>query len=127
MRSPLETGGAQRLSNTLLLPLRREVGVFRFSSVRLDVRENSMRINQTLAAMFRLRCGGEPPIAESEQWKQWLLSELGTVRSGPCGYEGLPPEAAETLLTFPTIPRIPEHIHPHSLPPPILTITPTAP
>ena len=62
MREALEAAGARRLSDALLLPLRREVGIFRFSTVRLDVRENSMRVNQTLAAMFRVRHGGaEPP------------------------------------------------------------------
>ena len=107
MRSALCEAGARRLSDALLLPLRREVGVFRFTTVRLDVRENSMRINQGLAAMFRLRhSGAEPPSPESEEWKRWLLSELGTARSGPCVYEGLPAEAAETLATFRTIARM---------------------
>ena len=111
MRNALAAGGAQRLSDALLLPLRREVGVFRFSTVRLDVRESSMRINQTLAAMFRLRNGGaEAPAAESAEWKQWLLSELGTARSEPCRYEGLPADAAETLATFRTIARMREDI-----------------
>ena len=110
MRHALAAGGAQRLSDALLLPLRREVGVFRFSTMRLDVRENSLRINQTLAAMFRLRHGVEPPEPKSAQWKRWLLSELGTARSGPRAYEGLPPEAAETLATFRTIARMREEI-----------------
>jgi phosphoenolpyruvate carboxylase len=107
MRSALGAAGAQRLSDALLLPLRREIGVFRFATVRLDVRENSRRINQTLAAMYRLRHPGtEPPAPESEEWKRWLLSELGTARSGPCAYEVLPADAAETLATFRTIARM---------------------
>ena len=47
--------GAARIADALLLPLRREVGAFRFCTVRLDVRENSMRVNQTLAALYRAR------------------------------------------------------------------------
>jgi len=111
MRNALQAAGAQRLAEALLLPLRREVGVFRFSTVRLDVRENSMRINATLAAMFRLRNdGADPPQPESAQWKQWLLAELGTARSAPYRYEGLPAEAAETLATFRTIALMREEI-----------------
>jgi len=107
MRGALEAAGARRLSDALLLPLRREVGIFRFSTVRLDVRENSMRVNQTLAAMFRVRHGGaEPPQTDSEQWKAWLRSELAAPRAEPLSYDGLPPEAAETLETFRTIARL---------------------
>ena len=107
MRDALAAAGAQRLADALLLPLRREAGVFRFSTVRLDVRENSMRINQTLAAMFRLvHHGAEPPAADSAQWKRWLLSELGTPRTEPRVYEGLPADAAETLATFRTMARL---------------------
>jgi phosphoenolpyruvate carboxylase len=107
MRGALEAAGARRLSDALLLPLRREVGIFRFSTVRLDVRENSMRVNQTLAAMFRVRHGGaEPPPTDSEEWKAWLRSELAAPRPEPLSYDGLPPEAAETLETFRTIARM---------------------
>jgi phosphoenolpyruvate carboxylase len=107
MRGALESAGATRLSDALLLPLRREVGIFRFSTVRLDVRENSMRVNQTLAAMFRARHGGaEPPHADSEEWKVWLRAELAAPRSEPLAYDGLPAEAAETLETFRTIARM---------------------
>ncbi len=107
MRGALGTAGAGRLADALLLPLRREVGIFRFSTVRLDVRENSMRVNQTLAAMFRLRhAGAEPPQPESEEWKTWLRSELAAPRTELQRYVGLPPDAAETLETFRTIARM---------------------
>jgi phosphoenolpyruvate carboxylase len=107
MRGALEAAGAVRLSNALLLPLRREVGIFRFSTVRLDVRENSMRVNLTLAAMFRSRHGGaEPPAADSQDWKSWLRAELAAPRTGALAYKGLPPDAAETLETFRTIARM---------------------
>jgi phosphoenolpyruvate carboxylase len=111
MRDALAAAGARRLSDALLLPLRREVGVFRFCTVRLDVRENSMRINQTLAEMFRLKQeGAEPPPPESAEWKQWLLSELGTRRGKPRLYQDLPADAAETLATFRTIARMRKEI-----------------
>jgi phosphoenolpyruvate carboxylase len=111
MRDALAASGARRLSDALLLPLRREIGVFRFSTVRLDVRENSTRINQTLAAMFRhSHDGAEPPATESAEWKQWLLAELGTPRSERRRYEGLPEDAAETLATFRIIARMREEI-----------------
>jgi phosphoenolpyruvate carboxylase len=107
MRGALEGAGAKRLSDALLLPLHREVAIFRFSTVRLDVRENSMRVNQTLAAMFRSRHGGaEPPQADSEDWKSWLRSELAAPRTEPLRYETLPADAAETLETFRTIARM---------------------
>jgi phosphoenolpyruvate carboxylase len=107
MRGALGDSGARRLSDALLLPLRREVAIFRFSTVRLDVRENSARVNQTLAALFRARHGGaDPPAAESQDWKAWLRAELAEPRAEPLSYEGLPAEAAETLETFRTIARM---------------------
>jgi len=107
MRGALADSGARRLSDALLLPLRREVAIFRFSTVRLDVRENSARVNQTLAALFRARHGGaDPPAAESEDWKSWLRTELAEPRAEAMSYEGLPAEAAETLETFRTIARM---------------------
>jgi phosphoenolpyruvate carboxylase len=104
MIDALKGAGAEPLGRSLLLPLKREVGLFRFSTVRLDVRENTIRMNQALAAIFRCtQPGREPPASDSPEWKQWLLAELGTAREAPRRLEGLPPEAAETLQTFQTI------------------------
>jgi len=111
MRDALRASGAERIADALLLPLRREVGTFRFCTVRLDVRENSMRVNQTLAALYRARNGGaEAPATGSDEWKQWLKSELATPRRNPGSCEGLPVDAAETLETFRTIARLREEV-----------------
>jgi phosphoenolpyruvate carboxylase len=111
MRDALKASGAERMADALLLPLRREVGTFRFCTVRLDVRENSMRVNQTLAALYRARnAGAEAPAAHSNEWKQWLKSELATPRRDPRGWDGLPADAAETLETFRTIARLREEV-----------------
>jgi phosphoenolpyruvate carboxylase len=126
MRNALTSAGAQRLSDAFLLPLRHEVGVFRFCTVRLDVRESSTRINQTLVALYRLRHGGEPPAAGSAQWREWLLTELATPRSGLHPYDGLPPEAAETLATFRMIARVREQIDRESIGALILSMTRSA-
>jgi len=104
MISALSRAGADALARSLLVPLRREVGVFRFSTVRLDVRENTIRMNQALASIYRCTQGGrEPPAQDGPEWKQWLLAELITPREGSRRIDGLPPEAAETLETFRTI------------------------
>jgi phosphoenolpyruvate carboxylase len=61
-------------------------------------------MNQALAAIHRATQGGrEPPGADTDAWKQWLLAELGTPRAAPLEPDGLAPEAAETLHTFRTI------------------------
>jgi phosphoenolpyruvate carboxylase len=111
MRDALQASGADGIADALLLPLRREVGTFRFCTVRLDVRENSMRVNQTLAALYRARNdGAEAPVPSSQEWKRWLKSELATPRRDPRSCEGLPAEAAETLETFRTIARLREDV-----------------
>jgi phosphoenolpyruvate carboxylase len=110
MRDALTASGAKHIADALLLPLRREVAVFRFSTVRLDVRENSMRINQTLSALYRVKMSAEPPGAETDEWKQWLKAELGTARTQRSPYEGLPEQAQETIETFRTIARLREEI-----------------
>jgi phosphoenolpyruvate carboxylase len=111
MRDALKASGAEGIADALLLPLRREVATFRFCTVRLDVRENSMRVNQTLAALYRARNGGaEAPATGSNEWQLWLKSELATPRRDPLGCEGLPADAAETLETFRTIARLREEV-----------------
>ncbi len=50
------------LARDLVRPVRRMVEIFRFSTVRLDLRENTTRTTDTLHALWRQRNGdGEPP------------------------------------------------------------------
>ena len=83
------------LARTLVAPLRRQVEAFRFSTVRLDLRENSTKINQAIAALARARLGRDP-----EDTQSWLITELATPRSEDDVIFGLPPDAAETLAMF---------------------------
>jgi phosphoenolpyruvate carboxylase len=107
MIAALTEAGAGRLAHSLLLPFKREVGVFRFSTVRLDVRENTVRMNQALAAIYRAtQPGREPPEAETAEWKRWLLAELAVPREAPLEPELLAPDARETLQTFRTIAQL---------------------
>jgi len=103
MIGALSQAGAGPLARSVLLPFRREVGVFRFSTVRLDVRENTIRMNQALAAIYRATQEREPPSEDTPGWKQWLLAELGKPREAPLEPVLLPPDARETLQTFRTI------------------------
>jgi phosphoenolpyruvate carboxylase len=104
MIAGLKAAGAATIAQSILLPLKREVGVFRFSTVRLDIRENAPRMNQALAAIYRsTQSGRDPPVPDSPEWKQWLLSELKVPREAPRVLEDLTPEAKETLKTFQTI------------------------
>jgi phosphoenolpyruvate carboxylase len=103
MIAALTQAGAASLARSVLLPFRREVGVFRFSTVRLDVRENTIRLNQALAAIYRATQGREQPSEQTGDWKQWLLAELSKPREAALEPELLPPDARETLQTFRTI------------------------
>ncbi|EWS52445.1 Phosphoenolpyruvate carboxylase [Methylibium sp. T29] len=104
-RALVETG-AQPLAKTFLAPLLREVRTFRFATVRLDIRENTIRINATLGELYRAVRGSEPPASDSAEWKDWLLTELAAPRragEAPLATAGLTPEAQETLATFRTV------------------------
>ena len=71
-----------------------------------------MRVNQTLAALYRARHGGaEAPAPSSDAWRHWLKSELAApAPRDPRAVEDLPAEAAETLETFRTIARLREDV-----------------
>ena len=97
----LEDCRAPELAAALLRPLRREVETFRFSTVRLDCRENSTRTTQALQALWQVTGGtGEAPAAESVSWREWLLTELARPRASVRELSSLPAEAAETLGIF---------------------------
>ena len=93
------------LARLLVRPLRREVETFRFSTVRLDLRENTTGTTRALEALWRATQGGsEAPAVDSERWKEWLLTGLSRPlpHTGSAGHElpGLSAEAVETLGLF---------------------------
>src|SRR6476660_3863988 len=95
----LEDANLAAIAADLVRPVRYAVQLFRFSTVRLDLRENTTRTTETLQALWRAVSGqsGEPPGPRSDAWKSWLLAELARPRSGDRVLSGLPPEAEETL------------------------------
>jgi len=102
LESALARGGSHRAAGMLLRPVRREVETFRFSTVRLDLRENTARLTEALVALWRAGTGaGEaPPPVASEEWKAWLLAELARPRRGDRPLEGFAPEVQETMGLF---------------------------
>ncbi len=93
------------LAKAMVEPLRREVEVFRFRTVRLDLRENTTVTNHTLMALWRQRTGepptaSHPPDLRSQEWKQWLLSELARPLEGLPAFTDLDPQAESTLGMF---------------------------
>jgi len=100
MYTSLRAAGAANIADALLLPFLREVGIFRFSTVRLDIRENTLRINQTLAELYRRQHSTDAPAPDSDEWKRWILAELSKPRGVARNDGDLSAEARETLNTF---------------------------
>jgi phosphoenolpyruvate carboxylase len=98
----LRDGRSRHLAQALVRPVLREVETFRFSTVRLDLRENSTRTTHALAALWRACSGqtGDPPGVSSPEWKAWLLAELAKPRHGDRPLDGLPEDVIETLGMF---------------------------
>ncbi|MDP4001925.1 phosphoenolpyruvate carboxylase [Methylobacterium sp. NEAU K] len=89
------------LGRDLVRPVRRMVEIFRFSTVRLDLRENTTRTTDTLQALWHQRNGeAEPPALGSAAWRHWLEAELARPRDPDRSFENLPDAARETLATF---------------------------
>jgi phosphoenolpyruvate carboxylase len=112
----LGAAGRGSIAGTLVRPVRREVESFRFSTVRLDVRENTTKLNAALADLWRAggpadrRTGGQVPEQGSDAWRQWITGELA--RPLPAGAQPptLPPESAETLGMFQLVRELREEI-----------------
>jgi phosphoenolpyruvate carboxylase len=98
----LAEGGSPRVADAMIRPVRREVETFRFSTVRLDLRENTTRLTEALVALWRATTGepGEPPPVPSAEWKAWLVGELARPRKGDRPLEGFAPEVQETMGLF---------------------------
>jgi phosphoenolpyruvate carboxylase len=98
----LRDGGSAHLARAMIRPVRREVEVFRFSTVRLDLRDNSTKLYTALTALWRVCTGnaGEPPAVESMEWRSWLLAELARPRKGDRDLSQFAPDVQETMGMF---------------------------
>ena len=104
LESGLADAHAAGAAGRLVRPVRREVEAFRFSTFRLDLRENSTRLAAALTALWRARHPGNPPAPApaSPEWSSWVQGELARPLRSPvdCPPPDLPPETAETLGMF---------------------------
>lgn len=100
METGLVESECESLAKSLVRPLRREVEIFRFRTVSLDVRENTTVTNRTLAELWRHlthQPKGSPPDPTSGEWKEWLIRELARPLNGLPKLDGFGSEAASTL------------------------------
>lgn len=87
-------------ADLLVRPVRREVEAFRFSTFRLDVRDNSPRLNAALGVLWRSRNDGEPPAPGTSAWRSWLVTELARALRTDRPPPSPPADAAETVGLF---------------------------
>jgi phosphoenolpyruvate carboxylase len=111
IEAELDESGRAELAASIVLPVRREVEAFRFSTVRLDVRENTTRLNQALAELRR--CGGgegEPPDSDSEDWRRWIAAELARPLDPDAPVPDLGADGGETLGMFQLVRQLRDEI-----------------
>ena len=104
----LQQAKSPSLAADLVKPVRRSVELFRFSTVRLDLRENTTRTTQALRALWWASAGhgeGNPPDLESREWRTWLLHELARPRTSERITEPLPRRPPSSSPCSPKPPR----------------------
>jgi phosphoenolpyruvate carboxylase len=107
----LSRAGRPEIASAMVRPVRREVESFRFSTVRLDVRENTTKLGACLRDLWRAGGGaGDPPEPGSEAWRTWVAGELARPFPPDFAAPQLPSETAETLGMFQLVRRLREEI-----------------
>jgi phosphoenolpyruvate carboxylase len=99
----LEEANSLSIAADLVRPVRRAVEIFRFSTVRLDLRENSTKTTAALQALWWATAGhgdDSPPDLGSREWRAWLYRALSRPLTGPHLIAELPPEASEVVDMF---------------------------
>jgi phosphoenolpyruvate carboxylase len=99
----LTEANSPSIAANLVRPVRRAVEIFRFSTVRLDLRENTTRTTTALQALWWATAGhgdDTPPELGSRDWRVWLLRELARPLTGPRLIPELPAEAADLIAMF---------------------------
>ena len=101
IEAELEDAGRIEMVRLLARPVRREVEAFRFSTVRLDARENTTKLTAALQALWRAGGGEwEPPEVQGDAWRAWVAGELARPLTAEAAPPALPDDAAETLGMF---------------------------
>jgi phosphoenolpyruvate carboxylase len=91
------------IARNLMRPVRRAVEIFRFSTVRLDLRENTTKTTAALQALWWATAGhgdDSPPELGSREWRVWLYRELARPLTGPRLIPELPAEATGLIDMF---------------------------
>ncbi|MFQ5659861.1 MAG: phosphoenolpyruvate carboxylase [Gammaproteobacteria bacterium] len=89
------------LANSLIRPLRREAQAYRFRTVPLDLRENSTVTMHTLKHIWCELTGlRDTPQPASDEWRQWLLSELARPLDALPEFTHFDEQAASTFGLF---------------------------
>jgi phosphoenolpyruvate carboxylase len=91
------------LAANVVRPVRRAVEIFRFSTVRLDIRDNTTKTSAALQALWWATAGhgdDSPPEIGSREWRVWLYRELARPLTGPRLIPELPAEATDLIDMF---------------------------
>jgi phosphoenolpyruvate carboxylase len=99
----LEEANSPSIAADLVKPVRRAVEIFRFSTVRLDLRENSTKTTAALQGLWWATAGqsdDSPPEIGSREWRAWLYRALARPLTGPHLIPDLPPETTELIDMF---------------------------
>jgi phosphoenolpyruvate carboxylase len=96
----LTEGQSGALASDLVRPLRRAVEVFRFSTVRLDLRENTTRTTNALCDLWRATREDEPPSVDSSEWRAWLDTQIQTPPLSPDERDKFSKETRDTIEMF---------------------------
>ncbi|MEM7192104.1 MAG: phosphoenolpyruvate carboxylase, partial [Pseudomonadota bacterium] len=100
MERALTAANSPTIAEDMIRPVRRAVELFRFSTVRLDLRENTTKTTEALQALWWAsegRSDGEPPELGSPEWRAWPLRALAKPLSDDQVSQSLPPEAQATI------------------------------
>jgi phosphoenolpyruvate carboxylase len=96
----LVEGRSASLATDLVRPLRRAVEVFRFSTVRLDLRENTTRTTNALLDLWRATREEAAPAVDSPEWRAWLDAQLQTPPLSSEERERFSSETRDTIEMF---------------------------
>ncbi len=103
IETALEEANSPSIAADIVKPVRRAVEIFRFSTVRLDLRENTTKTTAALQALWWATAGhgdDSPPELGSREWRAWLFRALARPLTGPHLIPELPAEATELIEMF---------------------------